>query len=563
MVHIFVTHWWSNMSNYILQRGNSQYFRRRIPNEFANFFPQAHEVRIPFRKISKLSATIKARKLNILFEELIMALQLDTFDKKEAIVNEYMTLMKESLKESYYSNPNLVSKRGLQFEQLQCEHSIERGHSHIASSQIEDVLHHANIDTEQIDHNTYKQIEKLYLHKKADMLQEVIHMIEPKKDFHDKKELSPTPLANITFEKLYELFIEHIKEEAPDTAKTTWRDYQTAYNDFIYVTEDAKHRDISTFTRDDFKEFVKALHHHLPKSRTKKAQFKNLPYSKLKKIELKDDEKQAFETKKKKMSTIKQIFDIATDNTNGFLSENLAYYFLIRKAISKKGKIDRANQASTRNPLSEENLAKLFNSKHYTTKQNSILMFQPEKYWIPILALFTGMRQNEICQLKINDVKQKLTDEGNIIFYFDINEEEDKHLKNDNAFRLMPLHPKLIELGFIDYYNSVKDKQDRLWKNLRFHPTEERYNKDYNRSFMAYFRRYVTTDEKQVFHSFRHNVGDQLLDNAVKYKLPKSLMNQLMGHAPDKDETSNTYSKGYKIESLYEGIKTLELGNVV
>lgn len=88
------------MSNYILQRENNLYYRRRIPQEFSNFFPQTHEVRIPFRKTSRIQAILKVKKVNILFEELIIALRLDTFDKKEAIVSEYMALMRESIKET-------------------------------------------------------------------------------------------------------------------------------------------------------------------------------------------------------------------------------------------------------------------------------------------------------------------------------------------------------------------------------------------------------------------------------------------------------------------------------
>jgi hypothetical protein len=80
---------------------------------------------------------------------------------------------------------------------------------------------------------------------------------------------------------------------------------------------------------------------------------------------------------------------------------------------------------------------------------------------------------------------------------------------------------------------------------------------------MKYFRRHVTTDKNQTFHCLRHNVGDQLLKNAVKYRLPKDLMNQLMGHAPAEDETTATYSQGYGIEELYEGIKTLDFNSKI
>jgi integrase len=116
----------------------------------------------------------------------------------------------------------------------------------------------------------------------------------------------------------------------------------------------------------------------------------------------------------------------------------------------------------------------------------------------------------------------------------------------------------MVELGFIDYVKKTKNTTaDRLFPKLRFHPIEERYNTDYNKAFMKFFRKNITNDPSQVFHSFRHIVGDQLLKNAVKHRLPKALMNQIMGHQPDRDETTQTYSQGYGLEELYEGIKTI------
>jgi len=167
------------------------------------------------------------------------------------------------------------------------------------------------------------------------------------------------------------------------------------------------------------------------------------------------------------------------------------------------------------------------------------------------------MRENEICQLYVEDVKSEIISTGEKVYYFDLNEQKDKHLKNENATRKVPLHPKIIELGFMKYYNSIKNKQERLWDNLRLHPTQKRYGTDYSKNFMKYFRLHVTKEKNQVFHSFRHTVGGQLLNNAVQHKLPKDLMNQIMGHEPDKDETTATYSQGYGIEELYIGVCTL------
>ncbi|QOP45694.1 site-specific integrase [Sulfurimonas paralvinellae] len=520
------------MGKYIMQINKSLYFRKRIPQALSHYFNGKSELRIKFGAISHFHGNMYAKELNFMFEELITMLQSDTTNKNE-LVSKYTDAM------YCYSN-NSSRKYTIPITVPDLEKKNE---------ELNEKLH------EKIDNLTFKEKKKLL--ENLDVFDKLIHIIDPKKDFANYNSAQSTASqmqkANITLKELYEIFIrEKQQESGEDIAQSTWRDYQSSYNDFIYVIEDADNRDISSFTREDFRTFVDALHNHLPKSRTKLKQFKSLPYSTLKDMELTEDEKLASNTKKKKMSTIKQMFDIAMDARYCYIETNYAEAFLIKETKSKK------NEQPKRTPLTDTNQEKLFNSKLYTTHKKSTLKYEPEKYWIPLIALYTGMRQNEICQLYIEDVKSEVISTGETVYYFDLNEDKDKHLKNDNAYRLIPIHPKLIELGFIDYFNSIKEKQERLWDNLRLHPTQKRYNTDYNKTFMKYFRTHVTKDPTQVFHSFRHTVGDQLLKNAVKHKLPKDLMNQILGHEPDKDETSRTYSCGYGIEELFIGVCTLE-----
>lgn len=296
-----------------MQRNATFYYRRRIPQEVAEYFPICNEIRLRLPTKSLKKAILETNKINLLFEELILTLQLDTFEKKEQIVDEYIAMMKDAYKEAYFTGQRkgMISKSNLLLEQLQCEQAIQSGVSHLASSQIEDVFTQANIDPSGIDQKTYKQIETLYLHKKISMLEELIRMIDPRKDVnnydHSAAEIKAKH-AGITFKQLYELFLEEKRRTSSDLSNTTWRDYSTAYDDFIYVIEDAEDRDIASFTKEDFRIFVDALHDHLPTSRTKKPEFRELPYSILKNIDLKPEQLMAHETKKKKMGTIKAIF---------------------------------------------------------------------------------------------------------------------------------------------------------------------------------------------------------------------------------------------------------------
>ena len=66
------------------------------------------------------------------------------------------------------------------------------------------------------------------------------------------------------------------------------------------------------------------------------------------------------------------------------------------------------------------------------------------KFWVPLLALFTGCRMEEICQLRASQVVQE---EG--IWCLRIAKEYPDQSVKTSENRTVPLHPYLIEqLGF-------------------------------------------------------------------------------------------------------------------
>lgn len=64
----------------------------------------------------------------------------------------------------------------------------------------------------------------------------------------------------------------------------------------------------------------------------------------------------------------------------------------------------------------------------------------PDRWLIPLVALFSGMRIEEICQLKRDDVRQV---KG--IWCFDVYSMGDNKVKTVNSERIIPVHPKLVD----------------------------------------------------------------------------------------------------------------------
>jgi integrase len=174
----------------------------------------------------------------------------------------------------------------------------------------------------------------------------------------------------------------------------------------------------------------------------------------------------------------------------------------------------------------------------------------PERYWIPLIGLYSGLRLNEICQLHIEDVVEV---DGH--WCWNINDAGNKRLKNAASARVIPIHPKLIQLGLIDYYEGTKAaNHPRLWMNLA-HIDLHGYTNGIGKWYARYNREYVTDDPKKVFHSMRHTVADMLKQKGVS----EALIAEMLGHA-HKSITSSRYGKRYQPKVLLEALTHLDYG---
>jgi len=182
----------------------------------------------------------------------------------------------------------------------------------------------------------------------------------------------------------------------------------------------------------------------------------------------------------------------------------------------------------------------------------SICQFQKirhsERYWIPLIAMFSGMRQGEIAQLYTADVKQV---EG--IWCFDINENsKDKNVKSKAGIRIVPVHPALVKIGLLKYHEKLlRDGVDRMWPQLEC--KRDGYGQTFQRWYGRFNRAQVTDDPRKTFHSFRH-----AFINALKQlDVPEAKIKQIVGHE-DSSITTGRYGKSYKPETLLEAISLVD-----
>jgi integrase len=183
---------------------------------------------------------------------------------------------------------------------------------------------------------------------------------------------------------------------------------------------------------------------------------------------------------------------------------------------------------------------------------------QPDRLWVPLIGLLQGMRLNEICQLHVDDVSL----DG--IPSISINDEAGKQVKNSDSYRRIPIHPKLIELGFQDYVQKVKatDKTRLFWL---LKPHRGAYSHYTGKWFQVFNRKHVTLDPKKVFHSLRHGFIDHLANNS---EAKEHQIAWLVGHTNRKSQTTGRYTKPpspaqlLPIIEMYDLWKVLKWGTV-
>ena len=158
-------------------------------------------------------------------------------------------------------------------------------------------------------------------------------------------------------------------------------------------------------------------------------------------------------------------------------------------------------------------------------KKYSLNKNRPERYWITMISAYSGTRLNEICQLDLSDIQEQ---DGIWIFNL-TNDLEDKSIKTKSGNRIVPIHPHLLDLGFLDYVEEVRNqKQVKLFPNLKKGSTSS-----YGSAISQWFGRYLNKlDIKKTgknFHSFRHTVVNQLISKQVYEPFIKELVRHSHG----------------------------------
>lgn len=229
--------------------------------------------------------------------------------------------------------------------------------------------------------------------------------------------------------------------------------------------------------------------------------------------------------------------------------EVLTHFRKIKKSEQKK-----------RVPFDDSDIQALFHSEEYRYGR----WRKASDFWVPLIALFSGMTRNEILQLYVSDIYKK---DGHWVI--DINEQGDKRLKVSSAdgeddsstgrARIIPVHKDLLKLGFIDFVEHQKQKGHK-----QLFPREKRNSRGQYGPYGNRFRRYRdkvganprNNREFRDFHSFRHLVKTKLRESNKK---DDGIIDDSLGHTSAlRSNVGRTYDHAERIKFKAEALNKLK-----
>lgn len=228
---------------------------------------------------------------------------------------------------------------------------------------------------------------------------------------------------------------------------------------------------------------------------------------------------------------------------------------------------------SDRADFSLEDMAAIF--RHATANRRRA----PHEFWVTISCALTGCRLEELAQLHVpTDLKQH----PNGVWYLDLNERPDpdgivrKSLKKLSSWRVVPIHPLLVELGFVDFLRAAARSETGRPFSSHWAPhgqlmpegsssrADIKWSHKISKwggSSLKELRKAnaVASDTATYFHSMRHT----FITTLAKAGVPEALRAALTGHdnggvngqiyTKFKDDPTSTY------DALVKGAAQLEV----
>lgn len=268
-------------------------------------------------------------------------------------------------------------------------------------------------------------------------------------------------------------------------------------------------------------------------------------------------------TAKRHLSALAQFFRFAMDA--GHLSNTQR-----SELVADHGFRAERSARDQRDAWTPEELTKLFASPVWTGCLSATRRSAPgreiikdARFWLPILALYHGARLEELADL----YRQDLWNDGGVWALRIVETAGDaergpRRLKTESATRVLPLHPELVRLGFLEHVAKVAPSPgDPLFPDLRPQGKDRKRGPRVTRWFVEYRKAIGLFRPGVSMHAFRH-VAITRLSDAITTEQQRRHRDRIMGHSAAGSEGDARYDKGPGLRVTAETLALLSYPEV-
>ena len=127
----------------------------------------------------------------------------------------------------------------------------------------------------------------------------------------------------------------------------------------------------------------------------------------------------------------------------GWLEANPLKGRLIRERLPKVVRRERKT-------LTPEEMTRVFSLPDFLKQKDGK---RPARFWVPLLCVFHGTRANEVAAMRVVDVKEEAK-----ISFLNLRETDGHRLKTASSTRLVPLHQRVIDMGFLEFVAKRREE---------------------------------------------------------------------------------------------------------
>lgn len=214
--------------------------------------------------------------------------------------------------------------------------------------------------------------------------------------------------------------------------------------------------------------------------------------------------------------------------------------------------------SARRRTYNHSQIHKLLQGPVYTLTRPERWRLDDYKFWLPLLGLFQGARLNELCQLRLEDVRQEQD-----IWIISINDQGGKRLKNSGSTRDIPLHDAVLNAGFLEFVQQRRAEPGNTSKTQLFIGLPS-YGIGYNSHVASkwflgnssnsagYLAQCGLAEDQLTFHGLRHTFVTQARNQNLNILVVKALV----GHVDS--SVTGGYGDSYPLSVLNEVLQQID-----